>query len=358
MSDMIQGRDMEEGFGHNAVGKPIEFSGYVDEPWDSIAAMQFSLDDGEHWTDYGIMDAAPGSGISWRFTFTPPKSGWYCLKVRAVHASGGTAEVVATTPFWVADGVIPGIFQASAYPQGPSKLRLRALGGRPFALSSIFRSGELADATEDDFKLISNLGVRTIYDIRTKREVAERPDPLFAGICTVQLEPSVHKRRKDASQRLAAGVIREYGRPEERMRANYRRYATEYPLIGTALRTMAQKGTPALIHCANGKDRTGVLCAVLQRIAGVPMDDIQQDYLAYNALNADRIQGEEARLGQGMTAEERRILRSFLEARPSYLDAFFGELDRAFGGFDRYVSQGLGLAPAQLERLRALVEGV
>ncbi len=43
-----------------------------------------------------------------------------------------------------------------------------------------------------------------------------------------------------------AGVIGKYGAPEERMSANYRRYVSEYPLVGQALRSMAAEGKPAL----------------------------------------------------------------------------------------------------------------
>ena len=62
---------------------------------------------------------------------------------------------------------------------------------------------------------------------------------------------------------LVAGVIGEYGRPEERMICNYRRYAREFPLMGTVLRTMAAERLPALVHCEHGKDRTGMLLSLI-----------------------------------------------------------------------------------------------
>ena len=152
-----------------------------------------------------------------------------------------------------------------------------------------------------------------------------------------------------------AGVIGAYGAPEERMCANYRRYVREYPLIGTALRAIAAEGASALVHCVNGKDRTGVLCAALMRAAGAHLDDVMADYLATNAANADRIESEAAELGAGMTDAELAILRSFLEARPAYLRAFFAEVDAVFGSFERYVAEGLRLTSAQRERLASML---
>lgn len=101
------------------------------------------------------------------------------------------------------------------------------------------------------------MGVRSVYDIRSRWEVAQHSEPCLAGAKSVSFEPSETRRRKDAGSRLVAGVIGEYGAPEERMRANYRRYVKDYPIIGATLRAIASEGVPALVHCVNGKDRTG-----------------------------------------------------------------------------------------------------
>ena len=139
------------------------------------------------------------------------------------------------------------------------------------------------------------------------------------------------------------------------MAANYRRYVREYPLVGQALRSMAAEGRPALIHCVNGKDRTGVLCATLLRATGADEDAIMEDYLRVNTDHADLIAEEAAHLDGGMTDHERAILMSFLEARPAYLRAYFGEIDRLYGSFDTYLREGLHLTDEAIESLRALV---
>lgn len=346
-----------EGDGHQVhiVGESIAFSGYVDDFERSIAAVEFSLDDGAHWTRYATPGARSDKGVHWQFAYTPQEAGLYRLRVRAVNGEGEAAYLVQDIPFEVhapEDGRASAVRPAArAVPEG---VRIRALGGGPLEGARIFRSGELFGATSADVALIERLGIRTIFDIRTRREVAKRPDPRIVGVSTVALEPG-ESRRKDADKRLVAGVIGEYGVPEQRMCANYRRYVGEYPLLGTALRTMAAHGEPTLVHCANGKDRTGVLCAVVQRIAGVHEDDIVADYLAYNEANADLIAAEAERLGAGMTADERAILLSFLEARPTYLQAFFDEVDERHGAFDAYMRSFLRLTSAQQETIAAMV---
>lgn len=343
------------------VGKPRTFTGFVDDFEFNITAIEFSLDNGEHWTSYAVQDASPEVGISWSFCYIPTQTGWHFLKIRARDGANRPSKLIATIPFLAIEAPSSetnALFTKHAQmhtPENDSHIHPISNGTAQQAL--LFRSGTLAQATANDALLINQFGIHTIYDMRTPREIAQSPDTLFAGVCSIALTPSEQGRRKDVTKRLIAGVIGEYGAPEERMIRNYRKYASDYPLIGKALRSIADQGTPALVHCENGKDRTGVLCAVAQRIAGISHDIIMADYLAYNKNEASCITEEASRLNAGMTAEEHDMLLSFLEARPSYLEAFFDEIDLQFGSFESYIEQGLRLTESQRQRLSALVLG-
>lgn len=324
-------------------GRPIAFSGYVDNFENPITAMEFSLDGGASWTPYPTAAVDKRRGVNWSFVYTPPQLGRYLLQARPVTAAGPSC-LVAGFPF-------------EALPLGSSfgSARIRGVGAT-YADARVFRSRELAGLTPEEAAFMAqSLGIRTIYDLRTAAEVAARPEPFLLGTKTVALTPSAEGRQKDAEKRLVAGVIEKYGQPEERMRANYRKYVAEYPLVGQALRSMAAERRPALVHCVNGKDRTGVLCATLLRVAGATEAEVMEDYLRVNNDHADLIAAEAQRLGAGMTAHERDCLMSFLEARPSYLQAYFDEVDRRYGSFDAYVREGLHLTPEAIEQLRALV---
>ena len=389
-------------------GQPIGFSGWVDDFERSVAAIQFSLDGGEHWTEYATPGVSAERGVRWQFAFTPPHAGRYLLNVRARNGSGDVSDLVSGYPFEVFENPeavagqnskshcegpsaqqacvaspSPSASEASLTPPAPdtSSLALsfdaspcssaaenraaplpyglfhvRPVGTQRWGASQLYRSGELYDITIDEAAFLTQaLGIRTIYDIRSEFETAAHPQPYLMGAKTIALMPNLERRHKDASRRLVAGVIGNYGAPEERMRANYRRYAHEYPLIGKALRSISAECTPALVHCVNGKDRTGVLCATVLRIAGFSDEFIVADYLLANDVNAARIAEEEDQLGQGMTAEEHAILMSFLEARPSYLAAFFDEAEAQYGSFEGFVEKGPRLTPEQVARLRRLI---
>ena len=325
-------------------GCPIEFSGYVDDFDRTICAMEFSLDDGASWTAYPTATVDKSRGVNWRFVYTPEAPGRYLLKVRPVTEDGEPSDLVAGFAF-----------EALPLDRAFGDARIRPVGGT-FQDARIFRSCELASLTGEEAAFLSQaLGIATIYDLRTRAEVAAHPEPYIVGLKTVALTPSTEHRRKDSDKRLIAGVIGKYGAPEERMLRNYRRYVDEQPLLGKALRSIAAEGRPALIHCVNGKDRTGVLCATLLRVAGADEDAIMADYLRVNDDHADLIAEEAERLGTGMTAEERACLMSFLEARPAYLRAYFDEIDVRYGTFDRYMRDGLHLTDQAIESLKTLV---
>lgn len=336
----------------NYAGEPIRFEGYVDEFEHGVAAVQLSLDAGATWTDFPCEGARSELGVSWNFTYVPKTAGHYQLRARALSRAGQTSPTVESFAF----DVLP---QRARGPQAVwGSMALRPVGDTDLEGATLFRSRELDGiSAQEALTLVNVLGVRTVYDVRGEREVAASPEPALPGVRMLAVEPHDGRKKRDARSRLVAGVIGEYGAPEQRMCQNYRRYAVDYPLIATVLRSIAAMGTPALVHCKNGKDRTGVLCACSLRIAGYPRDYIMQDYLATNAVNAESIAAEEQELSRGMTGEEHAILMSFLEARPAYLDAFFDEAQSRYGSFERYVLEGLRLTPEQCDRIAEMLRG-
>ena len=83
------------------IGEPIEFSGYADDYDTAIAAVQFSLDGGAHWTTYPVKDAHAGRWVRWRFSYTPEKPGMYLLQSRSVNVCGTPSPTPAVVQFEV-----------------------------------------------------------------------------------------------------------------------------------------------------------------------------------------------------------------------------------------------------------------
>ena len=70
------------------VGRPVRFEGYAEDYGVPIVTVQFSLDDGENWTDYDVSGSTGDRWVHWTFEYTPEAPGAYCLLVRSVNERG------------------------------------------------------------------------------------------------------------------------------------------------------------------------------------------------------------------------------------------------------------------------------
>ena len=100
--------------------------------------------------------------------------------------------------------------------------RIHAVGGGLLEGALLFRSRSIhAITAAEAFVISTKFGIRSIYDLRNQWEIADQGQPYLLGTTTLSLAPSFEERRKNARSRLTAGAIGEFGKPEERMTANY-----------------------------------------------------------------------------------------------------------------------------------------
>lgn len=78
-----------------SVGKPVRLKGTAYDFDHAIAAIQFSLDEGGHWTEYATENANDYQNLTWEFDFTPPEPGFYKMHIRAVNDRGETSPEAA-----------------------------------------------------------------------------------------------------------------------------------------------------------------------------------------------------------------------------------------------------------------------
>lgn len=83
------------------VGVPMEFTGWAHDFDKRIVAVEFSLDDGEHWTRYDLQGTTSDRWVSWTFAWTPAAPGAYQMKVRSVNEDGEASPVAAVHAFEV-----------------------------------------------------------------------------------------------------------------------------------------------------------------------------------------------------------------------------------------------------------------
>jgi protein-tyrosine phosphatase len=227
----------------------------------------------------------------------------------------------------------------------------------------LFRAPALGRLTDDDVAALGALGLAEVIDLRFGQEILEAPpDRLPAGPHLAHIP--IHDPEQPVFAFLA-GVLAGEQTPEAdqlrregtgtAMLAVYRAFVSA-PMVRSGFATAARRvvdlgGRPALYHCSVGKDRTGWLTAILLAALGVDRATITADYLRTNTERADLTDKLVAR-AQESRGIEPTLLRPVLAAEPAYLDAAYERVDAEFGSFHGYLTGGLGLTDADLDRLR------
>jgi protein-tyrosine phosphatase len=183
-------------------------------------------------------------------------------------------------------------------------------GGGAIAPGRLLRSDNLQDLSPADVAhLVDDHGLRTVIDLRTGVEVRlEGPGPLLAHDRVVVEHRSLYPEAGEHTDVVDADTIVPWqmgvgGTPmpgESATVQTYMGYLEHRPdSVVAALRTIADPpdGGAALVHCAAGKDRTGIVVALALDAAGAHRDAIVADY----ALTAQRIEAIVARLASSPT---------------------------------------------------------
>lgn len=216
----------------------------------------------------------------------------------------------------------------------------------------VFRSGKLQYLSPADRATLIKAGVTDIFDLRTVEVAKRSPDPtvgdaryhlinVFAVYATNDPAPTTVSAATRERQQLNRQFVTD---PKQRKR------------IGVLLRGIADARGAVIIHCTEGKDRTGWASALLQLIAGADEHEVMDDYLLSNRRRADIIdQGiAKARKSGGRTAAD--IARIRLTVSDDYLNAGLNELKSRYGDLDGYLTSGLGLDQKTVERLRSKLQ--
>ncbi|WP_103382711.1 tyrosine-protein phosphatase [Pseudonocardia dioxanivorans] len=122
-------------------------------------------------------------------------------------------------------------------------------------------------------------------------------------------------------------------------------------VLSTVVRIVAaMAGRPVLLHCAAGKDRTGLVVALLLRLLGVDDEDIVADYLR-SGLNMPRI--KERFLGWPRYRDHMATVPAEVYDALEYtIRGFLAELDARFGGARDWARER-GISDQEIARLRA-----
>jgi protein-tyrosine phosphatase len=221
----------------------------------------------------------------------------------------------------------------------------------------LFRSAHQASMSEADLAYLGGLNIGTVVDLRRTIERTKQPSRRPVGFDGVVIQSDLDKlgEAPHITFLKMGDLTPDSGR--QFMMALYRDLPFAPAHIETFsayFRALADSDRPVLIHCAAGKDRTGMLAALTHHILGVGHDDLMQDYLLTN-LAVD-LEGKAPSIARQLEKTTGRPVShdavvAFLGVEPAYLDTAIAAIDDRYGSIDAYLDKALGVDAGVRDRI-------
>jgi protein-tyrosine phosphatase len=243
----------------------------------------------------------------------------------------------------------------------------KTVSGKTVVRTKLIRSGSPGKFTQKDIALLlSEYNLKHVVDLRTGYEAST--DASLTGVSGVSyshlpLSAEVQQSLSfnDEISNVLIQMVRSAGgsaeAAAEAMKKTYADIVTDEALIERTRRVfdilLENEGGCVLYHCAAGKDRTGVVSALILSALGAERSVVLEDYLhtnAYISESAAKTLAEVARAaGDSETAAG---VRGFLVADRAYLEGALSMIERKYGSMEKYLGERLGLTAGRLARLR------
>ncbi len=350
----------EDGVSQDEQGRPAPPVGGIAAVICSVTSVSFERDECRRavvrWTAEGACDrvdiawASTPEGIDHRHALTVD-AGRRSVVLDEVPAG---PAFVSVAPSGGGGAVVAG--ERNLGFAGPTNFRdlggYVGAGGARTRWGRVFRSDALA-LEDQDLDLFTGLGIRTVFDLRGDSERETAPSRLPAGAYAVESialisegspPPAVDALLADGESFLADIYLH--------------MLETSAPGVGYILTGLADGSRlPAVFHCTAGKDRTGIVAALLLTVLGVTDEDILDDYeLTSRYRRPERMTAisERLRTESGVAPE---VAAGILRTPRWAMQAALAELKRRYGGIEGYLTGPAAAEPSVPSDLRRLLLG-
>ena len=235
-------------------------------------------------------------------------------------------------------------------------------GGGKVKTGLLFRSGHHAHADDGDLATVANLRLGYVIDLRgqseRERHMCRRPEG-FAGKTiyfegeTAGLAPHLEAAQGNVDAASAhQAMVNLYGALPDREGVNW--------VLKRYFSALADGKGSSLVHCAAGKDRTGIAVDLLHYTLGVHPDDAMEDYLLTNQSprNEERIRHGMELMGEKYGGIDEEAVRVLMGVDAEFLEAARRSVKARFGSTDAYLEQVLNVDAAKREALKAALVDV
>lgn len=219
----------------------------------------------------------------------------------------------------------------------------RTRDGRSLRWRTLFRADSLHRLPLDAQTALLGHGIRSVIDLRRSDELQAAPN-VFASSTTVRYHHCS----------LLVDTPPQPGVPQPLVETYRHMLDARQSQIREILELLVTPGRlPAVVHCTAGKDRTGLIVALVLGLVGVSDETIVADYaLSATCLGDPYLEETRQRaLARGYTWEQYLPL---VQCPPEFMQTTLQYIQERYGGIDAY-TRTIGLTPEHIDRLRDML---
>ena len=246
-----------------------------------------------------------------------------------------------------------------------SRLNFRDIGGLPtldggqVRSGIVFRSEGPASFFADHHAELAELGFRSVADLRSDIERDKAPHDWCGPDCRIlDLDMNTDLRAQGQDMWMTLGRDPTEARAIAVMTHNYGLMPQAFlPHAASMVDALLAGDTPMLVHCTAGKDRTGVVIALLLELLGVPHEAIAADYresdiFGQNLVMSGHLKGDLQKTFGFVPPDD--MVAVLIGVHSDFLDAALDVVAKQWGGIDGYF-QAAGVDADQRAALRRLL---
>ena len=220
----------------------------------------------------------------------------------------------------------------------------------------IFRSSSLEFLTKKDVNtLVNKYKVKTIIDMRTENEMKRKPDVIISDITNIHMPifnksiPGItHEGRKELETKTTINMSKMY-----REILTNKEYLDNISLIIKKIINLKDDEYPIIYHCTEGKDRTGIITAIIYMILGIEKEKIIEEYLLTNKVNKKKayIRYFIIKWFEGDKKHAENTKNMFL-AKEEYIEEVFDVINEKYKGIDNFIENILKIKNKEIEKFK------
>lgn len=243
------------------------------------------------------------------------------------------------------------------------KRNLRDLGGyktqngKHVKKGYFFRSSRLMDFDQAELKILNSLNIKKIYDLRSKEEVKDSPDPTLKGAEYIHSSAAARVDGTEVNFSPAALIAENVYSKESNDEFTHKVYGN-LP-FSYAYKRMFEDivagNVPILFHCSAGKDRTGIAAILILLALGVDEETAMYDYMLTNEYRKEYIERFKKDFPlTKLDGELAGMLLAYEGVTYTNADYSLKRIKEKYENYDEYFEKEYNLDKDALQRLRDL----